>query len=143
MLSIIQEQICDTQAELFELAVKRKYNIYDFTKQYLKSHFANKEMDSRYSFYHCADAEDCMDNLLREFTPKIGLGLNEVDVPPSVAYWIGYILRQLVLTLNLKSSELAEIDLNRLMLFIPVAESEDEEYLIERIKVNLLGLKRL
>ena len=127
---------------MFELAGKRKYNIYDFTRQYLNSHFANKEMDSDYSVYHCADAEDCMDNLLREIKPKFGINSNEVEIPPFAAHWVGYVLRQLVLELNLKSSQLAGIDLNRLMLFIPVAESEDEEYLIERIKVNLLGTKK-
>ncbi|WP_159430497.1 hypothetical protein [Schwartzia succinivorans] len=83
-----------------------------------------------------------MDNLLREIKPKFGINSNEVEIPPFAAHWIGYVLRQLVLELNLKSSQLAGIDLNRLMLFIPVAESEDEEYLIERIKVNLLGTKK-
>lgn len=99
----IENDICKTQAELFQYITKHKYNFEEFVNNYMNSKFCNNEMDSNYSRFHFEFPEECIDFF--DFKLKLDAFANE-DIIESDAYLIGYIYRYLFFKYQISSSQL-------------------------------------
>ena len=98
----IDDDICATQGEIYELAAKLLYNREEFSQKYLDSDFCNREMDARYSVFQLADAEECMDFIQKEFKPELSF----VQYTRQKTFWIGYTYRRLQMFTGISSREL-------------------------------------
>lgn len=97
MLSKIQEVICQTQGDIFCCANDLHYDMDTFVPQYMQSKFCELHMDGLYSYFQMADAEECLDYILKEVSVS---KLSCIKYDSNAMSWIGYTYRQLFFTLD-------------------------------------------
>ena len=97
MLTRMQEIICQTQGNIFHCANELGYDMDIFVPKYMNSTFCKRQMDSVYSYFQMADAEDCLDYITKEIdVPKT----KRIKYAPNPMDWIGYTYRQLAFVLE-------------------------------------------
>ena len=105
---LIDYDICKTQEDIFEYAIKQGYELQSFAEEYLTSDFCRREFDTPYSSFQVADAEESADF----FMPEIGSRLvkstkhGEYD---AFAGDIGFMYRLLYIKTSVPSAELIKI----------------------------------
>lgn len=99
----MMEMIAREQAEIFELAEEKGYDMNDFSYKYMNCDFCNREMDSQCSFFHFKPCEVCMAYIEKEcrFIPAKEESFYN-------AGWVGFIYRHLVFTTGISSREIVE-----------------------------------
>lgn len=100
----VNEIVCETQGEIYQLAKRLLYEKEEFSEKYLTSNFCNREMDAAYSPFQFADAEECMDFVKKEFVPKTSME----QYTDNKAYWIGYMYRKMQIVLKISSYDLSK-----------------------------------
>lgn len=111
-LPLIDYDICECQGEIYREAAKAGYDIGSFSDAYLKSEFYGTSFDTVWSRFQVLGGFECLEAVLMEVSPS-KIEDENVEFDRDVAYWMGYIYRQLYLTTGIKSAELAEMDEDR------------------------------
>ena len=70
MTKLVEQDVCNTQRDIFTLAINMGYDEKDFIQKYMNSKFCNQNMDSTYSFFQTADEGYCMEYILDEIHPQ-------------------------------------------------------------------------
>lgn len=127
----IQDIICETQGEIFRCANEMKLDMDSFAPQYMKSRFCEKSMDTIYSPFQMADAEECLDFILAEINvPK----LNNIKYDSSATEWVGYTYRHLYFALGKSSKEIVNnVSFISMLVYYPGLHTVDEDMAIEII----------
>jgi hypothetical protein len=126
-------QICDTQSEIFELAGDIGFDDDDFIKKYMTSDFCHREMDAMHSWFHLADAQDAMDYILKEITPK----KNSLHYDPDAIKWIGWMYKYLQLRFEIPSKELYQrLPLKDMLNYYEGMHTQDEEFFVNVLNEN-------
>ena len=131
MLDKVQDIICETQGDIFRLANEMKLDMDVFVPAYMKSRFCEKSMDTIYSPFQMADAEECMDFILPEIdVPK----LDDIKYDSSILEWIGYTYRHLYFALEKSSKEIIEkVPFLSMLIYYPGLHTVDEDMAIDII----------
>lgn len=109
----VQENICETQGQFFELAARtlNADSFPPFVNLYMQSEFCRWQMDTSYSRYQFAAPTECLDNILLEINKNKTLHFavkGEKIFSPDVAYWAGYVYRQLFFRTGWNSPEILQ-----------------------------------
>lgn len=132
MIDKVSECICETQARIYELAADTGYDMKAFSDAYLASSFCERAMDTVYSRFQFADAEECFDFLIPEIGERVPKGSGYFD--PAVAHWIGYTYRQMAFELQMGSRELSKrLSFELMCQYYPGLHTIDEEMSAEII----------
>lgn len=106
-------KICSNQGKIYEFASEQGYDMSIFSKYYLNSNFCNNSFDKNWSLYHLANAEECLYELNKEVVGEknliVPVNNSSVTFNSDVAWWIGFVYKQLQLETEKSSKELAEI----------------------------------
>ena len=89
-----------TQAELYEYVCKEGFDVSDFSDRFLNSEFCGRSMDANYSRHQLEFPELLASYVFEEVVPKKA---EENFVPEEVAWWVGYMYRQLSLKYHITS----------------------------------------
>ncbi len=105
-LTIIENRICETQAELYEYAANEQFIFPDFSDIYLKSDFCRRAMDTDYSRFQLQCPGELLDFIIPE-NPGIDKKYADTEqFDDAVAYWIGYMYRYLATAINTSSKDI-------------------------------------
>ena len=126
--------ICDTQGNIFLHTNEMSYDMNLFVPAYMKSYFCEHSMDTLYSRYQMAPAEECLDFILPEIkTPKI----ESPQYQSNVMYWIGYMYRMLYFSLDIKSKDIIlSVPFQDMLVYYPGLHTVAYEMAVEIIKEN-------
>jgi len=127
----IQDIICETQGDIFKCANELKLDMDVFVPAYMKSRFCEKSMDTVYSPFQMADAEECLDFILAEIdVPKI----KKIKYKPTIIEWIGYTYRQLYFALGKSSREIIDkVSFTSMLVYYPGLHTVDEDMAVDII----------
>ncbi len=106
-MECFDEDICETQSEIYKYMARRKYDMETFSDCYLKSAFCENEMDKIFSPYHQEFSNACADEFLPEIEPFLKKQENASDI--TVAGYAGYLYRKLHIETAIPSKKLPEI----------------------------------
>ena len=125
--------ICETQSEIFQLAMDMNLDDDDFIKEYMNSDFCKREMDALYSWFHLADPKDSMDYILREIKPK----KNNLHYDPDAIEWIGWMYKYLQLRFEISSREIyTRLPLKIMLGYYPGMHTQAEEFFVDVLNTN-------
>lgn len=129
--SKMKEVICETQGDIFRCSSEMKLDMNIFIPNYMKSRFCDKNMDTIYSPFQMADAEECLDFILKEIeAPKLEIPIYN----SSVIEWVGYMYRYLYFGLKLTSREIIEsVPFISMLSYYPGLHTVDEDMAVEII----------
>lgn len=127
----VQEIICETQGEIFRCASEMGLDMDFFVPKYMDSRFCERCMDTIYSPFQMADAEECLDFIQPEIkAPQLA----EVRYDPNVMEWVGYTYRHLYFALEKSSREIAErVPFLSMLAYYPGLHTVDEDMAVEII----------
>lgn len=134
----VLEHICDTQGKIYKLAMQKGYSLSDFSDNYLKSEFCEKEMDAIYSTWQYQDEDVCFEVIEEQIKHSFSQdNYSEYDV-----YWVGYMYRYLFYYSAFSSRQLADlISFKKMMLYSIECEDYDYEDAAEYILTHSSEIK--
>ena len=91
-MKCFDEDICETQSEIYKYMARRKYNMETFSDCCLKSEFCKNELDKIFSPYHQEFSNACADEFLLEIESFLKKQENASDT--TVAGYAGYLYRK-------------------------------------------------
>ncbi len=99
------EGIAQTQAETFEYAQNKGYDMEEFVNGYMNSDFCNREMDSEYSYFHYKPDTVCLAYVKKE------LSIQPSDEGTKLAdpWWVGSVYRYISILTGIHSREVVKL----------------------------------
>ncbi|MCC6095221.1 MAG: hypothetical protein LIV24_09435 [Eubacterium sp.] len=135
----VQEFVCDTQGLLYKLAAEEGYDMSVFSYLYLNSDFCSRSQDKP-SRLRYDDEEVSLFYLLKEIGGQLKKYPDNVKFNLDVAYWIGWVYRQLCFLCEKPSKFLCEkIPFELMCDYYPGMHTIDEDNAAEII-LNNAGL---
>lgn len=132
-LDEIEYDRCNGQGEIFEYFVtQRKCDLKDFTRKFMTSDFCAEEIDPDTPQYYPCSLFTCGAKIqdLIENGCKKNENMNNADL----AWWVGFIYRQLNVETGLKSSELYEkVPVRDLIIMYPGLHTIEENHQTDSI----------
>ena len=130
----VERMICKSQGLIFEEAANRGYDIISFTKAYMSSKFCAQYFDTLWSYYQSLDCKTNIDILLFEVESNVQKLSGDGVFAADIAFWIGYIYRQLYIGTGTNSAELCMIvPAEKLVLMYPGLHTISEDMAFEQI----------
>ena len=109
ILTDVDYSICRTQKDIYYEMANRGYDMNVFSKEYLKSNFCKRAMDTTYSRFQWADELECLDFILPEIENKLVKIKNpDLIFNPEISAWIGFMYRALYISTKINSSILTD-----------------------------------
>ncbi len=132
-LTNVEYIICRNQGELYRYIARHGYDLKAFSDAYLTSDFCRRAFDTTYSRFQFADEEECLDFIW----PEIGEVPSLPDgqcFEPDVAFWIGFVYRQLYIKTGVCSRELLrKLPFEKMCGYYPGLHTIDEDMAIDII----------
>ena len=132
----IKKIICETQGEIFKYANDLTLDMDVFVPKYMKSRFCDKSMDTVYSPFQFAEAEECLYFILKEIkVPK----LKSPGYDSSIMEWIGYMYRYLYYRLKTTSKEIIiSVPFSSMMAYYSELHTMDADTAVDIIRRDML-----
>ena len=134
----LENDICLTQARIYERAALDGYKFPDFSEKYLSSHFCQNRMETQYSSFQREDAETCLEFIY----PEIGFIRGTDMFAPDIAHWIGYTYFQLYCETGIHGAILKDkVPFSKLILNYAAHHTIDQIHSTDML-CNFFGLKK-
>ncbi len=128
--------ICETQGEIFEYAASKGYDMIEFSRAFMASHFCERAFDTPYSRFQVDDAEESWQFLYPEIKDTIDNHRLPDDAvfDGNVAHWIGFTYRQIFIETGVPSKDIAKkLPFEAMVASYPGLHTLDEEDATDRL----------
>ena len=124
--------ICETQGRVYEYVARNSYDMKIFSSLYLRSDFCKRAMDAKYSRFQLADELECWDFIYPEIGKELQKISEDLCFDPDIAYWIGFMYRQISTETNTNSIILDRIvSFDTMCRYYPGLHTVDEDMALD------------